>query len=58
MCSSELHARADTRAPLVLQIAAAGWFFTPGAGNDSDDNCVCPFCTRTVEGWEQGDDPM
>ncbi|KAM0791649.1 hypothetical protein ACM66B_006085 [Microbotryomycetes sp. NB124-2] len=43
--------------PPKEQIAAAGWFFRPGTG-DAVDNCLCPFCTRTVEGWEAGDDPV
>ncbi|KAK4047054.1 hypothetical protein OIO90_006338 [Microbotryomycetes sp. JL221] len=43
--------------PTKQQIAAAGWFFRPGLG-DASDNCLCPFCTRTVEGWEEGDDPI
>ncbi|ORY52833.1 hypothetical protein BCR35DRAFT_18663 [Leucosporidium creatinivorum] len=44
--------------PTKEEIAAAGWFFAPGRDGDSDDQCICPFCTRTVEGWEEGDDPV
>jgi len=47
-----------TPSTTTTQIAAAGWFFAPGRDGDSDDQCICPFCTRTVEGWEQGDDPV
>ncbi|KAK4047231.1 hypothetical protein OIV83_005533 [Microbotryomycetes sp. JL201] len=47
----------QTGIPSKQEIAAAGWFFRPGPG-DAVDNCLCPFCTRTVEGWEAGDDPV
>lgn len=43
--------------PTKEEIAAAGWHFAPEAG-DGVDRCVCAFCTRTVEGWEEGDDPV
>ncbi|KAL8279578.1 hypothetical protein RQP46_008140 [Phenoliferia psychrophenolica] len=45
--------------PTPNEIADAGWFFRPaddGKGNGLDA-CVCPYCTRTVEGWEAGDSP-
>jgi hypothetical protein len=57
-----LSADADLTCPIgttvCIQIAAAGWFYRPGSGTDSDDNCICPYCTRTVEGWERGDNPV
>ncbi|KAM0750078.1 hypothetical protein T439DRAFT_326047 [Meredithblackwellia eburnea MCA 4105] len=43
--------------PTAKEIADAGWFFRPGSEGGGDDTCVCPFCTRTVEGWEEGDVP-
>lgn len=42
----------------ALQIADAGWVYRPGADQDSHDQCACIYCGRTVEGWEEGDDPM
>lgn len=55
--------KASTRCKLTgahsdVQIAAAGWVFRPGADEESEDQCACIYCGRTVEGWEEGDDPV
>ncbi|GAA5864180.1 hypothetical protein JCM3774_001247 [Rhodotorula dairenensis] len=44
--------------PTKEDIAAAGWVFRPGAEEESQDQCACIYCGRTVEGWEEGDDPV
>ncbi|SGZ30409.1 BQ5605_C048g12352 [Microbotryum silenes-dioicae] len=44
--------------PTVQQLASAGWWFRPEADEDAGDRCYCPYCTRTVEGWEAGDDAV
>ncbi|GAA5925744.1 baculoviral IAP repeat-containing protein [Sporobolomyces koalae] len=44
--------------PTADEIASAGWYFRPGSTAESADRCVCPYCIRTVEGWEEGDDPV
>ncbi|GAA6062770.1 hypothetical protein JCM10212_006883 [Sporobolomyces blumeae] len=44
--------------PTADDIASAGWYFRPGSDDESADRCVCPYCIRTVEGWEAGDDPV
>ncbi|GAA6056283.1 hypothetical protein JCM3770_006756 [Rhodotorula araucariae] len=44
--------------PTAAEIAAAGWYFRPGATEESADQCACLYCGRTVEGWEEGDDPV
>lgn len=43
---------------IAQQIAEAGWFFRPGSEGGGDDCVMCPYCTRTVEGWEAGDVPQ
>ncbi|GAA5948652.1 hypothetical protein JCM21900_005201 [Sporobolomyces salmonicolor] len=44
--------------PTADQIASAGWYFLPGAADESSDRCSCCYCNRIVEGWEAGDDPI
>lgn len=44
--------------PTKEEISSAGWYFRPGKELDENDQCVCCYCTRTVGGWEVGDDPM
>ncbi|SCV72303.1 BQ2448_4997 [Microbotryum intermedium] len=44
--------------PTVQQLASAGWWFRPEADEEAGDRCYCPYCTRTVEGWEAGDDAV
>jgi len=43
--------------PTKEEVAAAGWTFQADA-HDGADRCVCPFCARTVENWEEGDEPL
>ncbi|GAA5923843.1 hypothetical protein JCM1841_005411 [Sporobolomyces salmonicolor] len=44
--------------PTADEIASAGWYFLPGATDESSDRCSCCYCNRIVEGWEAGDDPI
>lgn len=47
--------------PTKEEVAAAGWTFQADHEEEEGvgvDRCVCPFCTRSVEGWEEGDDPV
>ncbi|GAA5983783.1 hypothetical protein JCM10908_005926 [Rhodotorula pacifica] len=48
----------DDGVPTKEEIAAAGWVFRPGSEEESQDQCACIYCGRTVEGWEEGDDPV
>ncbi|KAI5479940.1 hypothetical protein MNV49_002230, partial [Pseudohyphozyma bogoriensis] len=43
--------------PTAKQFAQAGWFFTPGSGEEDADACGCPYCHRSPSLWEVGDDP-
>ncbi|EFO24459.1 hypothetical protein LOAG_04028 [Loa loa] len=38
------------------KMAQAGFFFDPDS--DNADNVSCPFCLRSLTGWEDSDDPL
>ncbi len=38
------------------QMAKAGWIFNPGPGEESDI-ATCFYCGKSLDGWEEGDDP-
>ncbi|KAG9021417.1 hypothetical protein FS842_006612 [Serendipita sp. 407] len=38
------------------KMAKAGWIFNPGEAEDSDI-ATCFYCGKSLDGWEQGDDP-
>ncbi|QSZ32778.1 hypothetical protein DSL72_002357 [Monilinia vaccinii-corymbosi] len=41
---------------LPEQLAKAGFFYYPS--QDSPDNCACFLCHRSIDSWEEGDDPL
>ncbi|VDK86478.1 unnamed protein product [Onchocerca ochengi] len=38
------------------KMALAGFFFDPD--DDNTDNVSCPFCLKSLTGWEESDDPL
>ncbi|GAA5990824.1 hypothetical protein JCM5350_005129 [Sporobolomyces pararoseus] len=44
--------------PTAEDIAGAGWYFSPNPLEEDSDVVCCPYCARTVGGWEEGDDPV
>ncbi|ESZ93352.1 hypothetical protein SBOR_6279 [Sclerotinia borealis F-4128] len=41
---------------LPEQLAKAGFFYYPSQA--SPDNCACFLCHRSIDSWEEGDDPL
>ncbi|THV48897.1 hypothetical protein BGAL_0222g00170 [Botrytis galanthina] len=41
---------------LPEELAKAGFFFYPSQANP--DNCACFLCHRSIDAWEEGDDPL
>lgn len=41
---------------LPEQLAKAGFFYYPS--QDNPDNCACFLCHRSIDAWEEGDDPL
>lgn len=41
---------------LPEELAKAGFFFYPSQTNP--DNCACFLCHRSIDAWEEGDDPL
>lgn len=41
---------------LCAKLAKAGFFFYPSQTNP--DNCACFLCHRSIDAWEEGDDPL
>lgn len=39
-----------------MQLARAGFYFQPWP--DNPDNVVCFLCHKSMDGWEEGDDPL
>lgn len=37
-------------------MAQAGFFFDPD--DDNVDGVSCPFCLKSLTGWEDNDDPL
>ncbi|KAL2267267.1 hypothetical protein VTJ83DRAFT_4544 [Remersonia thermophila] len=44
------------KAPSAMALAKAGFFFEPHP--KSPDNVVCFLCKKSLDGWEQHDDPV
>ncbi|GAA6011998.1 hypothetical protein JCM11491_000130 [Sporobolomyces phaffii] len=44
--------------PTADEIAAAGFYFCPQPDPEASDQCDCPYCGRSAENWEAGDDPV
>ena len=40
----------------LLQLAKAGFYYKPSGA--SIDNVVCFLCKKSLDGWENGDDPV
>ncbi|VDO58788.1 unnamed protein product [Onchocerca flexuosa] len=38
------------------KMAEAGFFFDPD--DDNTDNVSCPFCLKSLTGWEESDNPL
>ncbi|TGO17514.1 hypothetical protein BTUL_0017g00950 [Botrytis tulipae] len=41
---------------LPEELAKAGFFYYPSQSNP--DNCACFLCHRSIDAWEEGDDPL
>ncbi|TGO27803.1 hypothetical protein BPAE_0036g00140 [Botrytis paeoniae] len=41
---------------LPEELAKAGFFYYPSQANP--DNCACFLCHRSIDAWEEGDDPL
>ncbi|KAL1843053.1 hypothetical protein VTJ49DRAFT_3188 [Mycothermus thermophilus] len=44
------------KAPSAMELAKAGFFFEPHP--KSPDNVVCFLCKKSLDGWEEHDDPV